>query len=89
MNKILIKAGDPKQRHNILTHGHTKKSNTLHKIKRRTPPVVFLKTHKTGSSTVQNLLFRMGEKEGATFAFPAHMYHFSYPDKYADETPGL
>lgn len=48
---------------------------------RHTPPVVFLKTHKTGSSTVQNLLFRMGEMHGATFAFPSYTYQFSYPDK--------
>uniref|UniRef100_A0A3P9JHZ6 Galactose-3-O-sulfotransferase 2 n=1 Tax=Oryzias latipes TaxID=8090 RepID=A0A3P9JHZ6_ORYLA len=55
------------------------------------PPVVFLKTHKTGSSTVQNLLFRMGEKHGATFAFPSYSYQFSYPDKFeadfVDELP--
>uniref|UniRef100_A0A3B3BML0 Galactose-3-O-sulfotransferase 2 n=1 Tax=Oryzias melastigma TaxID=30732 RepID=A0A3B3BML0_ORYME len=43
---------------------------------RHTPPVVFLKTHKTGSSTVQNLLFRMGEMHGATFAFPSYTYQF-------------
>uniref|UniRef100_A0A3P9LSK8 Galactose-3-O-sulfotransferase 2 n=1 Tax=Oryzias latipes TaxID=8090 RepID=A0A3P9LSK8_ORYLA len=55
------------------------------------PPVVFLKTHKTGSSTVQHLLFRMGEKHGATFAFPSYSYQFSYPDKFeadfVDELP--
>ncbi|XP_056143659.1 galactosylceramide sulfotransferase [Lampris incognitus] len=50
-----------------------------------TPPVVFLKTHKTGSSTVQNLLFRMGERETATFAFPRQAYQFSYPDKFRAE----
>ncbi|XP_029914238.1 galactose-3-O-sulfotransferase 2 isoform X1 [Myripristis murdjan] len=49
------------------------------------PPVAFLKTHKTGSSTVQNLLFRMGEREGATFAFPYYTYQFSYPDKFRAE----
>uniref|UniRef100_A0A3Q3FSN0 Galactose-3-O-sulfotransferase 4 n=1 Tax=Labrus bergylta TaxID=56723 RepID=A0A3Q3FSN0_9LABR len=52
------------------------------KPRTQTPPVVFLKTHKTGSSTVQNLLFRMGERDRATFAFPHHSYQFSYPEKY-------
>uniref|UniRef100_A0A8C8E0L8 Galactose-3-O-sulfotransferase 2-like n=1 Tax=Oryzias sinensis TaxID=183150 RepID=A0A8C8E0L8_9TELE len=45
------------------------------------PPVVFLKTHKTGSST----------KHGATFAFPSYSYQFSYPHKFeadfVDELP--
>uniref|UniRef100_A0A8C2CI88 Galactose-3-O-sulfotransferase 4 n=1 Tax=Cyprinus carpio TaxID=7962 RepID=A0A8C2CI88_CYPCA len=49
------------------------------------PPVVFLKTHRTGSSTVQNILFRLGEREGATFAFPSHTYQFNYPDRFRAE----
>ncbi|KAF4116418.1 galactose-3-O-sulfotransferase 2 [Onychostoma macrolepis] len=55
------------------------------------PPVVFLKTHRTGSSTVQNILFRLGERESATFAFPSHTYQFNYPDRFraafVDELP--
>uniref|UniRef100_A0A3Q3FRV0 Galactose-3-O-sulfotransferase 4 n=1 Tax=Labrus bergylta TaxID=56723 RepID=A0A3Q3FRV0_9LABR len=58
------------------------------KPRTQTPPVVFLKTHKTGSSTVQNLLFRMGERDRATFAFPHHSYQFSYPEKYATSLIG-
>uniref|UniRef100_A0A4W6EZN6 Galactose-3-O-sulfotransferase 4 n=1 Tax=Lates calcarifer TaxID=8187 RepID=A0A4W6EZN6_LATCA len=56
-------------------------------------PVVFLKTHKTGGSTVQNLLFRMGEKDRATFAFPYYTYQFSLPfpfrfrAEFVDELP--
>ncbi|CAL9693482.1 unnamed protein product [Knipowitschia caucasica] len=57
----------------------------------RSPPLVFLKTHRTGASTVQNLLFRMGEKDMATFAFPRQGFHFSYPNKFqiefVDELP--
>ncbi|XP_030646458.1 galactose-3-O-sulfotransferase 2 [Chanos chanos] len=59
--------------------------------KRSLPPIAFLKTHKTGSSTVQNILFRLGERERATFAFPYISYQFSYPNrfqaKYVDELP--
>ncbi|XP_061568366.1 galactose-3-O-sulfotransferase 3 [Cololabis saira] len=57
----------------------------MQSTKTRTPPVVFLKTHKTGSSTVQNLLFRMGEQKRATFAFPSYTFQFSYPDKFKAE----
>ena len=32
--------------------------------------IVFLKTHKTASSTVQNILFRFGEKMNLNFALP-------------------
>ena len=34
--------------------------------------IVFLKTHKTASSTVQNILFRFGEKMNLNFALPAN-----------------
>ena len=32
--------------------------------------IVFLKTHKTASSTLQNALLRFGEKQNLTFALP-------------------
>ncbi|XP_032824733.2 galactosylceramide sulfotransferase-like [Petromyzon marinus] len=41
--------------------------------------IVFLKTHKTASSTFQNILFRFGEKHNLTFAFPYMTYQFIYP----------
>ena len=44
--------------------------------------VIFQKTHKTASSTVQNMLFRFGEKRNLNFALPKnHGYrwpNFSY-----------
>ncbi|KAK7940234.1 hypothetical protein WMY93_003560 [Mugilogobius chulae] len=55
-------------------------SLNLFQTRTHSPPLVFLKTHRTGASTVQNLLFRMGERDTAAFAFPHHGYHFSYPD---------
>ena len=49
--------------------------------------VVFLKTHKTASSTVQNILFRYGDKNGLNFALPKNNgARFSYPNKLQ---PGL
>ena len=34
--------------------------------------IVFLKTHKTASSTLQNILFRFGEKMDLQFALPSN-----------------
>ncbi|KAJ7316493.1 hypothetical protein JRQ81_002655 [Phrynocephalus forsythii] len=45
--------------------------------------VVFLKTHKTGSSTVQNLLFRASERHNLTVAFPLYSYQFAYPEHFS------
>ncbi|XP_055984442.1 galactose-3-O-sulfotransferase 4 [Sorex fumeus] len=40
--------------------------------------LVFLKTHKSGSSSVLSLLHRYGDRHGLRFALPTH-YQFSYP----------
>ncbi|XP_032287089.1 galactose-3-O-sulfotransferase 4 isoform X2 [Phoca vitulina] len=40
--------------------------------------LVFLKTHKSGSSSVLNLLHRYGDRHGLRFALPAR-YQFGYP----------
>lgn len=42
--------------------------------------IVFLKTHKTGSSTIQNVLYRYGDGRNLTFALPRKRNHrFFYP----------
>ena len=42
--------------------------------------IIFIKTHKTASSTVQNILFRYGSTHDLTFALPANNGNrFSYP----------
>ncbi|XP_069817580.1 galactosylceramide sulfotransferase [Dendropsophus ebraccatus] len=41
--------------------------------------LMFLKTHKTGSSTILNILFRYGEKHQLRFAFPNGRNDFDYP----------
>ncbi|XP_069070742.1 galactosylceramide sulfotransferase isoform X1 [Pleurodeles waltl] len=41
--------------------------------------IVFMKTHKTGSSTILNILFRFGEKNSLKFAFPSGRNDFFYP----------
>ena len=42
--------------------------------------VIFLKTHKTASSTLQNVFFRFGDKYGLNFALPkSNGAKFNYP----------
>nr|XP_032803399.1 galactosylceramide sulfotransferase [Petromyzon marinus] len=45
--------------------------------------IVFLKTHKTASSTVLNILFRLGEKRHLRFAFPNGKNDFDYPSPFS------
>ncbi|KAL6471961.1 hypothetical protein MHYP_G00206110 [Metynnis hypsauchen] len=40
--------------------------------------IVFLKTHKTASSTILNILYRYGDSRNLTFALPANMYSQLY-----------
>ncbi|XP_023678738.1 galactosylceramide sulfotransferase-like [Paramormyrops kingsleyae] len=44
--------------------------------------VMFMKTHKTASSTILNILFRFGEKHGLRFAFPNSRNDFVYPEMF-------
>uniref|UniRef100_UPI00398EA377 galactosylceramide sulfotransferase-like n=1 Tax=Pristiophorus japonicus TaxID=55135 RepID=UPI00398EA377 len=49
--------------------------------------LMFLKIHKTGSSTVLNILFRYGEKHQLKFAFPAGGRNdFAYPAPFSRRT---
>ncbi|CAL8348004.1 unnamed protein product [Lota lota] len=41
--------------------------------------IMFMKTHKTASSTLINILFRFGEKHQLKFAFPESRNDFFYP----------
>ena len=38
--------------------------------------LIFAKTHKTGSTTVQNIIFRYGMKNNLTFVFPKTVWWF-------------
>ena len=42
-----------------------------------------MKTHKTASSTLLNILFRFGQKHGLKFAFPNGRNDFDYPAFFA------
>ncbi|XP_053726150.1 galactosylceramide sulfotransferase [Synchiropus splendidus] len=44
--------------------------------------IMFLKTHKTASSTFLNILFRFGEKHRLKFAFPDSRNDFYYPSPF-------
>jgi hypothetical protein len=60
-----------KQRKNIARNPCKPKKNVL-----------FLKTHKTGSSSVQNLLFRFGDKHNLTFVLPSKGNYFGHPQPF-------
>ncbi|XP_062873805.1 galactosylceramide sulfotransferase [Trichomycterus rosablanca] len=56
--------------------------------------VMFMKTHKTASSTILNILFRFGEKHRLKFAFPNSRNDFFYPSSFhhsqvRDYGPGM
>ncbi|XP_023689117.1 galactosylceramide sulfotransferase [Paramormyrops kingsleyae] len=56
--------------------------------------VMFMKTHKTASSTLLNILFRFGEKHRLKFAFPNSRNDFFYPSLFQrsqvkDYRPGM
>ncbi|CAI5775456.1 galactose-3-O-sulfotransferase 2 [Podarcis lilfordi] len=59
------------------------KLSTLRPVSKPCQPttnVMFLKTHKTASSTVLNILFRFSEKHNLTVALPYHLhFHLGYP----------
>ncbi|XP_034048841.1 galactosylceramide sulfotransferase isoform X2 [Thalassophryne amazonica] len=44
--------------------------------------IMFMKTHKTAGSTIQNILFRFGEKHKLKFAFPDGRNDFFYPSPF-------
>uniref|UniRef100_A0A3P9L7C4 Galactose-3-O-sulfotransferase 1b n=1 Tax=Oryzias latipes TaxID=8090 RepID=A0A3P9L7C4_ORYLA len=44
--------------------------------------IMFMKTHKTASSTILNILFRFGEKHKLKFAFPDKRNDFFYPSPF-------
>lgn len=44
--------------------------------------IMFMKTHKTASSTILNILFRFGEKHNLRFAFPDGRNDFFYPSPF-------
>ncbi|KAM3874281.1 galactosylceramide sulfotransferase [Diretmus argenteus] len=44
--------------------------------------IMFIKTHKTASSTILNILFRFGEKHKLKFAFPDGRNDFFYPSPF-------
>uniref|UniRef100_A0A3B4B2B6 Uncharacterized protein n=1 Tax=Periophthalmus magnuspinnatus TaxID=409849 RepID=A0A3B4B2B6_9GOBI len=56
--------------------------------------IMFMKTHKTASSTFLNILFRFGEKHRLKFAFPNGRNDFFYPSFFErsqvkDYSPGM
>ncbi|CAH1779876.1 unnamed protein product [Owenia fusiformis] len=47
--------------------------------------VYFAKTHKAASTTIQNIIFRYGEKYNLTFAMPWNIHRAGYPNHFTPE----
>ncbi|CAH1776103.1 unnamed protein product, partial [Owenia fusiformis] len=47
--------------------------------------VYFMKTHKTGSSTIQGILFKYGDTHDLTFALPTKGHQFFWPQTFKKE----
>ncbi|XP_072166320.1 galactose-3-O-sulfotransferase 2-like [Diadema setosum] len=64
---------------------------SLHSCTSPLKNLVFLKTHKTGSSTIQNIVYRYGDKHNLIFALPAYDVYMGTPNlfkaKYAKRSP--
>ncbi|CAI9589192.1 unnamed protein product [Staurois parvus] len=60
-----------------LRKANTSSGSSQHCVPRHN--LMFLKTHKTGSSTILNILFRYGEKHNLHYAFPRGRNDFEYP----------
>ncbi|XP_072266473.1 galactose-3-O-sulfotransferase 2-like isoform X2 [Pyxicephalus adspersus] len=73
-NRFMYKMDDA---HGTLVNEHAEKSRESCQSKRN---IFFLKTHKTASSTIINILFRYGEFHNLTFAFPVRSSLYSYPN---------
>uniref|UniRef100_A0A8C3UD21 G3ST2 sulfotransferase n=1 Tax=Catharus ustulatus TaxID=91951 RepID=A0A8C3UD21_CATUS len=66
-----VTPGEGQQARGVTSQGKTCKPKT---------DIVFLKVHKSASSTVMNILFRFGENHNLTFAFPrGGGFQLSYP----------
>lgn len=63
-------------------HVKHKKSSSRRKTCKPKKNILFLKTHKTGSSTVQNIFLRYGDRHNLTFVLPAQHNYFGHPTRF-------
>ncbi|XP_055522307.1 galactose-3-O-sulfotransferase 2-like [Leucoraja erinacea] len=68
-----------------LSPAMTQRERSLEKPCRPKTHLFFLKTHKTASSTVLNIMYRFGEARNLTFALPV-AYQFGYPQLFDTRT---
>ncbi|KAG9265352.1 hypothetical protein AMEX_G21739 [Astyanax mexicanus] len=71
LNPYSFNANSHKQAVNVLSHDENGKCRPKEHI-------VFLKTHKTASSTILNMLYRYGDTRNLTFALPVNMHSQLY-----------
>nr|XP_003218400.1 PREDICTED: galactose-3-O-sulfotransferase 2 [Anolis carolinensis] len=67
-------------RFHLLLYKESRQQQPVFKACQPTTNVMFLKTHKTASSTILNILFRFSEKHNLTAALPnGNGFHLGYP----------
>ncbi|XP_029353152.1 galactosylceramide sulfotransferase-like [Echeneis naucrates] len=69
--------GDPLRKHSATSSQQHNNKTCVPKM-----DIMFLKTHKTGSSTFLNILFRFAEQHKLKFAFPNNQNDFYYPSSF-------
>ena len=75
--KVLVR------RRNNITNTETEDFLAELVVQAKPKKILFVKTHKTGSSTLQNILFRYSEKYDQDFVFSRTEHHFlGYPKKF-------
>jgi len=64
--------------------------SALSKVGQGVPPVAFIKTHRTGSSTIANLLHRLGEEHNMLFLLPGdeHSNALGWPAPFPGNSAG-
>ena len=98
LNQETKQDSEMKPKVNILTNATTIRTTDLQQINQDKQQcdakinIVLLKTHKTGSSTVQNILYRFGDARGLSFVLPSVDVYMGNPayfsSRFIVQTPG-
>lgn len=78
----LLKSQCPTGDKRTFIYNETSKDRYVNSI----PPVVYLKTHKTGSQTLENILFRLADIRDLNVMVPKDLISFNWPKQFPGET---
>ncbi|KAL0965657.1 hypothetical protein UPYG_G00284080 [Umbra pygmaea] len=78
--RVALSCSHPRLGHNTTNTSHSRTGLSGECVPKM--DIMFMKTHKTASSTLLNILFRFGEKHRLDFAFPDGRNDFFYPSPF-------